>query len=98
MDLHHVAGKQNHDLTIPVPVNDHRAVLTPAMYDWAKATLENPTHSPFLAAAACIRGYIDTVRYLNDKLLPWIAEFLESADGIERPDSERQSHGRPPQD
>ena len=77
VDQHHVAGKANHDLTIPVPVNDHRAILTPDMYDWPRETRENPSGSPLLAAAACIRGFCDTLIYLVEVLLYWIAEFLE---------------------
>lgn len=80
MDLHHVAGRANHDLTIPIPTNDHRAILTPAMYDWPKQTRENATGSPLLAAAACIRGFCDTVICLIEKLIYWIAEFLEALD------------------
>lgn len=78
MDRHHVAGQTNHDLTIPVPVNDHRSFLTEAMYDWPKQTRENPTGSPLLAAAACIRGFSDTVIYLIQELICWIADLLET--------------------
>ena len=77
MDQHHPAGRANHEITVPVPTNDHRAILTPAMYDWPKQTRENPTGSPLLAAAACIRGFCDTVIYLVENLIYWIAEFLE---------------------
>ena len=34
--------------------------------------------SPLLAAAASVRGFIDTVLYLIDKGLHWIAEMLEN--------------------
>ena len=78
LDHHHGAGQANHDLTIPVPTNDHRAILTPAMYDWPKETRENPTGSPVLAAAACIRGFCDTAIYLIDKLIYWVADLLEA--------------------
>lgn len=78
LDGHHPAGEANHKLTIPVPVKDHRAILTPAMYDWPKQTRENPNGAPLLAAAACIRGFCDTVIYLINKLIYWIAEFLEA--------------------
>jgi hypothetical protein len=77
MDNHHVAGRRNSDVTIPIPVNDHRAVLSVAQYDWPKATLENTDACPLLAAAACIRGFIDTICYLIDELLRWIAKMLE---------------------
>ena len=78
MDHHHVAGRRNHDLTVPVPVNDHRAILTPAMYDWPKETRENPTGSPLLAGAARIRGFCDFVIYLMDEVLLLVAEVFEA--------------------
>lgn len=77
LDDHHVAGRRNSRVTVPVPVNDHRAVLSEAQYDWPKATLENPAGCPLLLAAGCIRGFIDTAFYLIDRLLRWIAEMLE---------------------
>jgi hypothetical protein len=79
-DDHHFAGKSNSSVTIPIPVNDHRADLSVAQMDWSKRTRENPDRSPLLAAAACIRGFIDTVVYLIEKGLSWIAEMLEKAD------------------
>lgn len=48
-----------------------------AQYDWPKETLENPKGCPLRAAAGCIRGFIDMICYLIDKLLRWIAEMLE---------------------
>lgn len=80
MDEHHPAAKTNNPTTIPVPVNDHRTILTPAQYDWPKPTRENPDGSPLLAAAGCIRGFADTVLYLVQKLLLWIPEMLEKVD------------------
>jgi hypothetical protein len=77
MDDHHVAGKANSPATVAVPVNDHWAVLSEAQYDWPKATVENPEGCPLLAAAGCIRGFIDTTLYLIDELLHWIAKMLE---------------------
>jgi hypothetical protein len=82
MDRHHVAGKANHELTIPIPVNDHRAILNEDMQDWPKETLENRDGSPLLAAAACIRGFCDTVIYLIEELLFWIADLLERLHAI----------------
>ena len=78
-DLHHFAGEANHPLTVPVPVNDHRAELSTAQLDWPERTLENPDGCPLLAAAGCIRGFVDTAVYLIEKGLLWIAEMLESA-------------------
>jgi hypothetical protein len=76
-DKHHVAGSANHPVTVKIPVNDHRAILSTAQYDWPKKTLENPTGDPLRAAAACIRGLIDTIRYLCEQLLEWIVKMLE---------------------
>src|ERR1039458_6972292 len=75
MDNHHVAGKANSPVTIPIPVNEHRAVLSTAQYNGPKDTLENPNGSPLLKGAACIRGTAD-IRIL----LTWIASLLEALD------------------
>lgn len=82
MDKHHVAGEANSPITIKVPVNDHRAELNTAQYDWPKATLENSTGSPLLARAACVRGFADTNAYLVEKLLLPHAEFCELLDSM----------------
>ena len=79
-DDHHVAGEANSPVTIPTPVNDHRAELNVAQYDWPKETLENPRGSPLRAAAAGIRGFVDTVLYLIEKGLLWVADMLEKLD------------------
>src|SRR5271170_7444638 len=50
-DQHHPAGKANNPATVPVWVNDHRAVLSDAQYDWPEQTLRNPFGSPILAGA-----------------------------------------------
>ncbi len=80
LDNHHVAGKANSPVTIPVPVNDHLARLNVDQYEWPKETLENPNGSPLRAAAARIRGFIDVVYYLIEKLLLGIPEALEELD------------------
>jgi hypothetical protein len=79
-DSHHVASIANHSLTIPVPANDHRAILSEAQYNWPKATRENSDGSPLRAIAGCIRGTYDTIVYLLQKLLLWAAEFVEKLD------------------
>jgi hypothetical protein len=81
-DYHHIAGSSNHLLVVPIPVNDHRAVLNAAQYEWPKATRENPDASPLLAIAACIRGFIDALKYLMDELLVGNAERLETLDAF----------------
>ncbi|MCH7688322.1 MAG: hypothetical protein IH899_16850 [Planctomycetes bacterium] len=80
VDSHHVAGKANSPITIPVPVNDHRAELSVAQQDWPKQTRENPNRSPLLAVAAGIRGFVDYMIYLAKKFLLWGAEMLEALD------------------
>jgi|SRR5580698_2061782 hypothetical protein len=82
VDNHHVFGKANSPITIPIPVNDHRAELSPAQYDWPKETLENPHGSPLRAGAACIRGFVDTVVHMIKKGLLWVAEALEFLDSF----------------
>ncbi len=81
-DNHHPFGKANNSATIPVPVNDHRAALNVAQQEWLKKTLENPDRSPLLAAAASVRGFIDTILYLIKAGLHWIAGMLEKADAF----------------
>ena len=76
-DDHHFAGKANSPVTIPIPVNDHRAGLSIAQYDWPKETRENPDGSPLLAAAGCVRGFVDIVIYLIKQGVLWVAELLE---------------------
>lgn len=78
MDGHHLGAQANNPLTVPVPVNDHRAELSVAQADWPKETRENPTGCPLFAAAGCIRGFIDWVVYIIKKGLLWTAEMLEA--------------------
>jgi hypothetical protein len=80
VDNHHVAGKANSPVTMPVPVNDHRADLSASQQDWPKETLQNPDGSPLLVAAAHIRGFVDYLVYLAKKFLHWSAEMLEELD------------------
>jgi hypothetical protein len=79
-EAHHVAGKRNRPVTLAVPANDHRAILSVEQYGWPKATLENPEHSPLLAAAATLRGLSDTIIYLVTIFIEWIVLMLESLD------------------
>jgi len=79
-DEHHPAGRANHPATVPVWVNDHRARLTEAQYDWPEETWENPAGSPTLAGAACIRGYCETSDYFAGQLLLRNAAMLERLD------------------
>ncbi len=77
MDHHHVAGRANDPTTIGVPTNDHVAELSERQRDWPEQTLRNPDGDPLLRAAACIRGCLETVVYLAQRLLLWIPKLLE---------------------
>lgn len=77
MDNHHVAGRANSPVTVPIPVNDHRAELSVAQFNWPKGTLENSAGCPLLAAAASVRGSVDLIRHAIENCLRWIAEMLE---------------------
>jgi hypothetical protein len=78
VDNHHGAGEPNSPATLPVPPNDHCAVLSVAQYNWPRETLENPDGCPLRASAACIRGVIDYIYYAIDEYLLWIPEMLET--------------------
>jgi len=82
LDEHHVAGAINSPVTLLVHVNDHRAELSELQNDWPEKTRENPDGSPALAAAGCIRGFVDTVVYLIKKCVLWVAELLEAPDAF----------------
>jgi hypothetical protein len=82
IDSHHVAGRANSPVTLRVPVNDHRAILSVSQQDWPNLTLENPNGSPLLRGAACIRGVADVIVYLIRELLLWVAEMLELLDAF----------------
>lgn len=84
VDAHHIAGRANDPGTTVVPVNDHRADLTPAQQDWPRQTLQNQEGCPLLKGAGCIRGVIDYLHYLIDKFLMWIPEMLETLSAFMR--------------
>lgn len=79
-DSHHVAGQNNSPVTVEVPVNDHRAVLSPAQYEWPSETLQNADGSPLLSAAGALRGMADYIIYLAEKFFDLIAVMLEELD------------------
>jgi hypothetical protein len=78
LDNHHPAGRANNPSSVPIPVNDHRALLSPMQYEWHPETFENPSRSPILAAAASVRGYSETGDYLLASLLIPNAKMLET--------------------
>jgi hypothetical protein len=72
----HTAGRVNHSVTVPLPGNDHR-VIDPLKGDWPKATRDNPDGSIVLAAAGCLRGWLDTMLVIIDRTCGWIPRLLE---------------------
>lgn len=79
LEQHHVAGQHNSGVTVPVDANVHR-ILSDAQRDWPRTTLTNPTQSPLIQAAAALRGFMEWVRTLMDRVLGWIPPFLEQVD------------------
>jgi hypothetical protein len=79
LDKHHPAGRANDPTTVPIPTNDHIAVLTEAQHDWPPQTRENSAGDPLLRFAASVRGFCDTLLYLAKRLLLSTAQMLEIA-------------------
>jgi hypothetical protein len=75
----HPAGRRNHLATVLIPGNDHR-VVDDHKHDWPRNTLRNPNGSPLLRAAACLRGWLDTLQLVVDRTVGWIPPFLEQLD------------------
>ena len=48
--------------------------------DWPERTLRNPDGSPMLKAAACVRGVLDWLRLIIDRMLGWVPPLLEALD------------------
>jgi hypothetical protein len=55
---------------------DHR-ILSELQREWPKVTLRNPDSSPLLRAAAMIRGWLDILMLLIQRILGWVPQFLE---------------------
>jgi hypothetical protein len=79
VELHHVAGRHNSDFTVSLPANEHR-LASDYQNDWPERTLRNPDSSPLLHASAWIRGFLDVLRLIIDRILGWIPEYLEKLD------------------
>ena len=83
-DEHHVAGQNNHPLTVTVPTNEHWAVLTVMQSDWSKTMRENPSGCPIMAGAAMLRGAADTIIYLIEKGIDWVIRLMEAVSAFLR--------------
>lgn len=79
VEQHHVAGRHNSDVTVPLPANEHR-MASDMQQDWPQRTLRNPDSSPLLKASGAIRGFLDILRLIIDRVLGWIPEYLEKLD------------------
>ena len=79
IERHHPAGQNNDQFTIPIPGNDHR-ILSDFQKDWPSETLRNPTGSPLRKAAATMRGFLNVLRLLIERLFGWVPDFLETLD------------------
>lgn len=79
IERHHPAGRNNDPFTIPMPGNEHR-ILSDMQKDWPPETLRNPNASPLRKAAAMIRGFLDLLRLLIERIFGWIPDFLETLD------------------
>jgi hypothetical protein len=84
IDDHHVASQNNHPLTLLVPVNEHRAMLTVMQMDWSPTLRENPSGCPVIAGAAMLRGAADTILYLIEKGIDWVIRLMEILSGFLR--------------
>lgn len=79
VERQHPAGRHNLEVTVPIGGNDHR-VIDDLKYDWPPGTLRNPDGSPLLRAAACLRGWLDTLQIIVSRTVGWIPAFLEALD------------------
>jgi hypothetical protein len=77
VEQQHPAGQHNHSATVPIPGNDHR-VVDSLKHDWPRDTLRNADSSPLLIAAACLRGWLDTLQLIIGRTVGWIPTFLEA--------------------
>ena len=79
VEQHHVAGRHNSDVTVPLPLNEHR-LASDMQQDLPQRALRNPDSSPLLKASSSIRGFLDILRLIIDRVLGWIPEYLEKLD------------------
>jgi hypothetical protein len=77
---HHWAGHANSTVTVRVPSNDHRAMLSEAQREWPPTTLRNVDGSPLLALAAWLRGAADFIEDLIVRSFRRCADFVEEVE------------------
>lgn len=81
VEEHHPAGQHNAPLTVGIPGNDHR-VLSEMQRGWPEETLRNPDGSPLLRISASLRGWLDVLYLILDRLVGWIPRTLERLDAL----------------
>jgi hypothetical protein len=79
IEAHRFAGQHNDKTTIPILGNEHR-ILSDRQNDWPQETLRNPNGSPLRTASATLRGFLDILWLLIERILGWIPPFLEWLD------------------
>jgi hypothetical protein len=79
VEAHHPAKWRNDRFTIDIPGNDHR-ILSSRQQQWPIQTLRNPDGSPLLKLSAALRGFLDILHQIIDRLLSWAIHFLEELD------------------
>jgi hypothetical protein len=79
LEEHHVAGRHNSPVKVPIPGNDHE-VTKELQLRWPQRTLRNPDGSPLLRAAAAVRGWSDVMRIVLDRVVEPVPGLLEDLD------------------
>ena len=78
-EKHHFPNEDNSLFTVMIPGNEHR-ILNHQQLDWPRKTFRNPHGSPLLKASAAMRGWLDVLRLIIDRV-GWIPALLEDLDG-----------------
>ncbi len=78
-EKHHLLGRAlDANATVDVPGNDHR-VLSTLQDAWPTATRQARTGSPLRKAAALLRGWLDILRQVLDRV-DGVVELVEALD------------------
>ena len=81
IELHHPAGRHNSPITVAIPANEHR-LLSRLQRGWPEQTLRNSDGSPLLEMAAIIRGWLDVLYLILDRLVAKLPASLERLDDL----------------
>jgi hypothetical protein len=78
-ETHHLAGRSNASVTIPLPANEHR-LASDLQQNWPKSMLRNPSSSPLVAMAASMQGWCDVLALIIERGVGWIPAALVALD------------------